>query len=134
MKPVLLPTVRYPRTWFFTGLALALLVTIACLVPGRDLPALGISDKLEHAVAYLVLAFWFASVMPHWDYLFLMLALLALGGGIEIAQGLMGLGREADLKDVLADVVGIIAGVGLALTPAARWVGVLEYLLARRRR
>jgi VanZ family protein len=55
--------------------------------------------------------------------------LIALGGGIEIAQGLMGLGREADLRDVLANTLGAGAGLGLALTPVGRWPELLERLL-----
>ena len=83
-------------------------------------------------MAYLLLAFWFASVMARRDYLYLMLALLAFGGGIEIAQGLMGLGREADLLDLAADGVGILAGVGLAATPLGGWAKVIEDLVASR--
>jgi VanZ family protein len=133
MTRLLLPTLRYPRAWFFLGLVIATLITITSLMPARDMPSLGVSDKLEHAVAYLVLAFWFASVIARWDYFFLGLALLALGGGIEIAQGLMGLGREADIKDLAADGVGIVAGVLLAATPLGRWANVIEDWLARRR-
>jgi VanZ family protein len=132
MRQALLPTLRYPRAWFGAGLLIATAITVTSLLPARDLPALGISDKVEHAVAYALLAFWFASVMARRDFLYLVLALLAFGGGIEIAQGLMGLGREADLLDLAADGVGIVAGVVLAATPLGRWAKVIEDLLARR--
>jgi len=132
MRQALLPSLRYPRAWFGAGLLIASAITVTSLLPARDLPALGISDKVEHAVAYLLLAFWFASVMARRDFVYLVLALLAFGGGIEIAQGLMGLGREADLLDLAADGVGIVAGVVLAATPLGRWAEVIEDLLARR--
>jgi VanZ family protein len=132
MTQALLPTLRYPRAWFLDGLLIATAITVASLLPAHDLPALGISDKLEHAVAYLLLAFWFASVMARRDYPYLVLALLAFGGGIEIAQGLMGLGREADLLDLAADGVGVLAGVALAATPLGCWAKVIEDLVARR--
>ena len=44
----------------------------------------------------------------------------------------MGLGREADLLDLAADGVGIVAGVVLAATPLGGWAKVIEDLLARR--
>ncbi|MEP7312692.1 MAG: VanZ family protein [Pseudomonadota bacterium] len=134
MKPVLLQSLRYPRAWFFLGLLIAAGVTIASLVPPEDLPSLRVSDKLEHAVAYVLLGFWFASVIARWDYVYLILALLALGGGIEIAQGLMGLGRQADWHDLLADACGILVGVGLAATPLGRWANFIEDRLTRRGR
>jgi len=132
MMQALLPTLRYPRAWLFAGLLIATAITVASLVPARDLPPLGVSDKVEHAVAYLLLAFWFASVMTRRDYVYLILALLAFGGGIEIAQGLMGLGREADLLDLAADGAGILAGVLLAATPLGRWARLIEDFVARR--
>ena len=132
MRQALLPSLRYPRAWFGAGLLIATVITVTSLLPARDLPALGISDKVEHAVAYALLAFWFASVMARRDFVYLALALLAFGGGIEIAQGLMGLGREADLLDLAADGVGIVAGVVLAATPLGGWAKVIEDLLDRR--
>jgi VanZ family protein len=134
MKPVLLTTLRYPRAWLCLGLLMALFITVMSLLPANNLPSLGISDKIEHAAAYALLAFWFASVMGRWDYLYLFLALLAFGGGIEIAQGLMGLGREADLLDLAADAAGSAVGLGLAATPLGRWASFIEDLLTRRQR
>ena len=134
MKSVLLTTLRYPRAWLCLGLLMALFITVMSLLPANNLPSLGISDKIEHAAAYALLAFWFASVMGRWDYLYLFLALLAFGGGIEIAQGLMGLGREADLLDLAADAAGSVVGLGLAATPLGRWASFIEDLLTRRQR
>ena len=50
MKRLLLATLRYPRAWMTLGLVIAVLIVIASLTPARDMPVLGISDKLEHAV------------------------------------------------------------------------------------
>jgi VanZ family protein len=131
LKPVFVPTLRYPRVWFCFGLLLAAAITFTSLLPANQLPQIGISDKVEHAVAYLLLGFWFASVIARWDYVFVLLALVALGGGIEIAQGLMGLGRQADLRDFAANALGAAVGIGIAMTPLGRWAGLLEQRLAR---
>ena len=58
-------------------------------------------------------------------------ALAVLGVAIEFAQGMMGLGREADPMDVLANCTGIAIGIVLALTPLGRWPLFLERLLGR---
>ncbi len=133
MKPVLIPTLRYPRAWFCLGVGIALIVTIYSLLPAEHVPQVGVSDKIEHFVAYALLAFWFASVVARWDYVFMMLALVALGGGIEIVQGLMKMGREADIRDFIADCIGAGIGLLLALTPLVRWPAVVERLLTPRR-
>ena len=131
MPQSLLPSLRYPRAWIGAGLLIALAITVACLVPSRDLPALGVSDKFEHSLAFFVLAVWFAGVLSRRDFGYLALALIAFGGGIEIAQGLMGLGREADVRDLMADAGGVLAGIALALTPVGRWAVTIESWLAK---
>ena len=112
-------TARHHLTWYFLGALLTLVVIVSSLVPGEDLPHWRISDKVEHMVAYVGLALWFGGLMPPRRYVHLALALLALGGGIEIAQGLMGLGREADWRDFYADAFGVAVGISLCLAGLA---------------
>jgi VanZ family protein len=131
LKPVFLPSLRYPRAWFFGGLLIVAVIVFFSLIPAQKLPQLGVSDKIEHAIAYLLLGFWFASVIARWDYIFVLLGLIALGGSVEIAQGLMGLGRQADIRDMVANTIGAGLGIGLAMTPLGRWAGFLERLLTR---
>lgn len=133
MKPILQRTLRFPRAWFCVGLVIAGIVTFYSLLPADHVPQIGVSDKIEHAVAYGLLAFWFASVVARWDYVFMMLALVALGGGIEIAQGLMKMGREADIRDFMADCIGAGVGLLLAMTPLVRWPSVVEHLFSPRK-
>ena len=85
-----------------------------------------VSDKTEHFVAYFGLMLWFSGLVRLRRFAWLVLALLALGGGIEIAQGLMGLGREADWRDFFADAYGTGAGLLLALVGLRHWVRWLE--------
>ena len=122
------------RAWrllWLGGLVLAVAVVVVCLLPSRNLPSTGISDKLEHALAFGALALWFGGLAARRDHLFVLLALVALGGGIEIAQGLMGLGRMADVRDLLADLLGVVAGLLLARTPVGRWPTLLDWGLRR---
>jgi VanZ family protein len=133
MTTSLKASLRYPRAWLAAGLLMATVITIACLVPARELPSLGVSDKFEHGFAFFVLAIWFAGVLSRRDFIYLALALVAFGGSIEIAQGLMGLGREADIRDLTADALGVGAGILLALTPLGRWAMVVESLFTSRK-
>ena len=54
------------------------------------------------------------------DILWLALGLVAFGGLIELLQGWMSLGREADIKDLVADALGIATGLLLAVSPLGR--------------
>jgi VanZ family protein len=112
---------RYSRFWYLIGMILTLIVIISSLVPARELPHLRFSDKLQHLLAYTGLALWFGGLVAPRRYMGLALALLALGGGIEIAQGLMGLGREADWHDFYADALGSGLGLSLCLAGLGRW-------------
>jgi VanZ family protein len=134
MNPVVLPELRYRRLWMLLGLLIALAIAIVCVVPSRSLPNVNLSDKLEHALAFLLLAFWFGSIIVRRDFLWLAVALVAFGGLIEIVQGTTGLGRHADPRDLLADSLGAGLGLLLSLTPLGRWTRWLEMLLARVRR
>ncbi len=116
----------YSRFWHLVGIALVLVVVVASLVPARDLPHLGMTDKLEHMIAYGGLALWFGGLLAPRHYGYLLLALLALGGGIEIAQGLMGLGREADWRDFYADALGAALGLSLCMVGVRHWASWME--------
>lgn len=128
---MLVSSLRYPRAWFGAGVMIAAIITVLSLLPAQQLPQIGVSDKIRHAFAYFLLGFWFASVVARRDWLFVFLGLLALGGAIEIAQGLMKLGREAELADLTANAAGAALGILLAGTPLGRWPAVFERLLTR---
>ncbi len=123
---------RHYRAWYLLGAVLTLVVIVSGLVPAGDLPHWRISDKFEHFVAYTLLAIWFGGLLAPRRYLHLGLALLALGGGIEIAQGLMGLGREADWRDFYADALGAGFGLSLSLAGLQYWATWLEQWPKRR--
>ncbi len=123
---------RHARVWYILGAVLTLVVVVASLVPPRDLPRMHINDKVEHVVAYLAQALWFGGLLAPRSYLRLALWLLALGGGIEIAQGLMGLGRTADWYDFYADAAGVALGLALCLAGLRHWAAWLEQWLKPR--
>jgi VanZ family protein len=109
---------RHPWFWLGLGWALIIAAVIVSLVPGQQLPQTGVSDKVEHAAAYMLLTLWFTGVYPRSSYLRIGLGMFLLGVAIEIAQGAMPFGRQADLRDVVANTIGILAGLALA------WIGI----------
>ena len=101
---------------------------LASLLPSHHLPVTGVSDKLEHAAAYMVLALWFAGVYPRSRYVLIALGLFAMGVAIEWAQGVMNLCRQSDFRDVVANSTGIAVGLTLALAGLGEWGQRLESL------
>lgn len=98
------------------------LFAIACCViawlslsPTQALPqGLTFWDKAEHALAYLALTLLGAWAFP--GRLGRLAAGLFLAGvGVEILQSTMGLGRQGDPWDALANSTGIAVGLLIAL-------------------
>lgn len=110
---------RHPRTWLVLGWTLVALVVLASLLPGQSLPSTGANDKFEHTTAYALLTLWFAGIYPRSRYAAIAIGLFALGILIEIGQGMMQVGRQADWRDVFANALGILIG----LTISWFWLG-----------
>jgi VanZ family protein len=125
------PGLHYPHLWFGIGLFIAACIAVTCLVPARDLPDIALWDKLKHALSWAVLASCFAAVLQRRHLLWLVMAVTAFGGLIEIAQEAMQLGRHAEWADLLADFIGAAVGVALAATPLGRWPDFIESMFKR---
>jgi len=87
-------------------------------VPLDGLPPLpDNSDKVEHMLAYFVLAAGAVQLFGgNRTLLVTSLGLMALGIGIEFAQGMTAY-RSADPLDALANGVGVLLGMATRLTP-----------------
>jgi VanZ family protein len=93
---------------------------IVCVLAFRPVPPVdpGLPwDKLHHALAFLVLTALAGRGWPRLGGAALTALMLAAGIGIELVQGIPFVGRDADVWDVVADMVG--AAVGLILLRAA---------------
>lgn len=120
-------TLHFYQLWLVIGALLASAVLILCLIaPSNKISSIEGLDKVEHALAFLVLTAWFAALIERPGYWALSIMLLGLGVGIEIAQYLMALGRSAEIFDVIADTVGIILGVILSLSIHESWLQRIE--------
>jgi VanZ family protein len=123
----MLLALRHPRLWLVSGWILVVLAIIVSIVPLGEMPKMGgISDKLEHTVAYAALTLWFAGIYPKSRYPMIGVALLVMGIAIEGLQGTMNLGRQADMRDVYANTLGIVSGLLLALLWLGGWAQRVE--------
>jgi len=104
------------RRWRWLLVALAITISWLALSPN---PPEGLDtgwDKLNHAGAFAVLTVVATFALPRsrWNFWCLLGGLLCFGGAIEIAQSFTP-ARSADWADLLADAVGMAAGVFAAM-------------------
>jgi VanZ family protein len=90
------------------------------LAPTTAIPQVSLSDKIEHTAAYLGLSLLGVWAFP--ERVRRVAIGLVLGGiGVEFAQAMMGWGRQGDPLDALANTLGVMVGVGLALLVGLGW-------------
>jgi len=117
------------RWWLLGGYGLLALVMGLALVPGSGLPVVPVSDKLMHALTFMLLMLWFSALYPLQQAWRVALGLLGYGVLMELLQGLSGQ-RSAEIGDLLADAAGIAAGWLLARAGLHRWCRWVELRLA----
>lgn len=111
---------RYKRLWIGVGVMLVLAVAIGSMMSlPTPVKAVMVQDKLLHTVAYACLMGWFAQIYRHdLTRLVLVIGLIAMGIGIEFAQGTTG-HREYEVLDMIANISGVVLAWALAYT----WFG-----------
>ncbi len=124
----LIKPLRRPRLWSALWVIAVLLVIVVCLIPPPPIPLPENSDKGEHFLAYFILAGSAVQLLrPGRPLLWVGVGLVLMGIGIEFAQGALTSNRTADPMDALANTIGVLAGLGTALTPwrdlLLRWRG-----------
>ena len=104
-------------------LSVTVLVAIVwgSLIP-EPVPPLGLQNKLLHFSAYLLVTFlWLLAAVwsplrgaGRWpgSTILIVIASIAVGAAVELGQGLIP-GREGDLVDALADILGTTTGLML---------------------
>jgi VanZ family protein len=123
-----LPTAARLRPWaalFRLAFVVTVLTVIGLsLLPGRDLPQVGLSDKLEHVIAYAGMALTGGLAFPRGSAVLRLAILLPLLGiALEFCQLLVP-GRSAEVADAVADTIGVL----LVVLPFL----VLQRVLVRR--
>ncbi|MBB3035535.1 VanZ family protein [Alteriqipengyuania lutimaris] len=101
---------RLARITLFIAALIAFVIAIVPSAPGPD----SLNDKVNHALAFFVLAALAHAGWPKAGPLRVFLVLTVFGALIEGAQYVMALGREAEVLDLVADMVGTAAGLIVA--------------------
>lgn len=117
---------RYRGAWLAVGWLATLVIAIGSLMPNVPQVGAGVSDKFLHFIAYAGLAFLFAGAVPrnHWGRV--ALGLLALGGGVELAQAWLTEARAGEWADMLANTLGVGAGLLAAAAFPGNWCRQVE--------
>jgi VanZ family protein len=123
------PPLRFASLWWVIGWGLVLFISYSTLAPARYVPDLHLWDKLEHATAFFGMTVWFAGVVRRSRYPVLAMWMLLFGAAIEILQGVMGLGRDMDFWDWVADAVGVSIALALVYFGLGRWTEYTERIL-----
>lgn len=128
---------KYARRWQIAGVLLLVVVLAAAMMPDvpvwddrdsifRFVPG----DKVMHFLTFALLAIWFSGQYARPSYWRILLGLLAFGSLIELCQGMVDY-RTAEGLDLLADGIGVAAGLGIALLGAGGWSQRLELRMSR---
>lgn len=131
---------RHASRWRIAGLTLLVLVFAATLMPAiwfwpqRQQMATWLvdADKWLHTTAFAVLAIWFSGQYRRRSYWRIALGLMAFGVLIEAAQRLVTY-RSSEGLDIVADGVGILIGLLVAVAGVGGWsMRVENWLVARK--
>ena len=122
---------RWRVVWIALGLLILAGVLYLALLPLRKvLPGVEFSDKIAHFILFAGLMVWFAAQVQPRHYIWVLLALLGYGVGMEVMQSFRP-HRSAELADLLADAGGLLLGWWLSRMGLARWPHWVEGLFAR---
>ena len=98
-----------------------LAVIALSLLPNESLPEIGMWDKLNHALAYGVLAVLGGLGLKGWRSVLMMgIGLVVLGAGLELAQSVIP-DRSSSVYDALANFVGVTFGSVAAAGTNTLW-------------
>ena len=94
-------------------------IYLLAMLPGDSLPPVQLWDKLQHAVAFFVLALLMGLAWPGTSlWRFQLPVLFGFGVLIELSQALVPY-REASVMDLLANASGLMLYLGAVLLSAA---------------
>lgn len=114
MKPL-----RWPLLWAAAWAGLLLLVVVLSLAPPPPSPDVPQGDKWQHLLVYAGLAAVAVQLFrPGRPLMVAAAVVVALGAGLELAQGMLTDDRMMDARDALANTVGVALGLLTSRTRA----------------
>ncbi len=95
------------RLWISAVLALAAFIVWSSLAPQPPVTVEGLSDKVDHFLAYFSLSLLASGASSPRRLAVVMLGCFLLGASLEVAQGLFTQQRQAEWGDLAANSAGI---------------------------
>jgi VanZ family protein len=102
------------RLLVFACWSAILLAYALAILPQSNAPRLFASDKVEHMLAFFVIALLARLAYPRTSLLLTIAGCALLGALIELTQMIPALHRDASFADWLADIAAILFGVAVA--------------------
>jgi len=121
----------HARIWLVVGWMLIAGVVIGELMPSVPSVGVHINDKLEHFGSYMLLMLWFSGLYERRRHPLLALAFFLMGCALEVLQGAFTDTRDMDIKDALANGIGIAVAYVLAGFGVANWTQCVERFWTR---
>ena len=115
--PRVLKPLRWPAFWGALWGVAVLVVVVGSLSAPVTLELPRNSDKVQHFLAYGLLAASAVQLFADRHWRRVGLGLVLLGVALEFAQGALTDNRQADPWDALANTVGVLLGLSTRLTP-----------------
>ncbi|HTD29472.1 MAG TPA: VanZ family protein [Xanthomonadaceae bacterium] len=109
---------RRPLLWLAMWASMIVGVIVLSLVRGPPIPAVLVIGKFDHFIAYFALqAVAVQLYATRRAQMGAALAMVALGIGMELAQGYLTTYRDMSAYDAFIDTVGVAIGFAIAWTP-----------------
>ena len=124
------PDLKFRLLWLFIGYVLVAIVTFLSLTSnpidtGLQFPY---EDKIYHAFAYFTFMAWFAQIYHGRTQRYLIaIVFIVMGCSFEYLQSL-DVNRYAELADIVANSLGVLAGFFLTLTEVKNTLVKIEGL------
>jgi len=115
--------------WIAGAAIIAGTIATLSLIPGPVIESFSAWDKLEHALAYLVLTLWLTGMVARHRYALAGAAAALLGLAIEAAQSALTTTRQGDPLDLVANLVGIAVALAVSYLALGGWAARVELLL-----
>ena len=126
-----LPAFALRRAWLAVGGGFVLLVIYLSLTPDPIHVDRVQEFNIGHALAYMWLMFWFCHFGRGRARLWIGLALVGLGIGLEFAQAVLPWHRTFGVNDMRDDAIGVIFGWISALSALKHILPAIDRVLAR---
>lgn len=104
-----------PKLAHTLAVILAIVIAFLSLLPGSELPAQNVNDKVKHFAAYGLLTLLALICRAQREAFLFFLIIVGYGFLLEIFQGVMPFGRSASWLDGLANAIGALFGTMIAL-------------------